>query len=389
MVSEVALAVMMLIGSGLMLRSLWSLQATDLGFDKVSALTAKISLPAQSYTPARRVRFYDDLVARLRAAPGVKQVAMMNWTPIVDGEDGWSIMVDGRVIKNIGDSPTITPQQVTPGYFPAMGIGLVSGRVFDERDRMGAPYVCVVNETLAKTLWPGENALGHTIKMFDSVAPWVTVVGVVRDIRSTGVQDKIPPVAFFPYAQAESSAYYTPANMTVLARTSGDPIALAGVVRQAVHELDVTVPVSDVRTLDDAVGSAFAGRRFSTLLLAGFAALALVLTGIGIYGVISYGVSQRTYEIGLRMAMGAGAGSVLRLVISEGVRLALIGLGIGLAGGVAISIVARSLLVGVTAFDAPTILLVSAVLLAVAALASFVPARRAVAVSPTEALRGG
>jgi putative ABC transport system permease protein len=177
--------------------------------------------------------------------------------------------------------------------------------------------------------------------------------------------------------------------MTVLLRTSGDPVALAGTVRQAVHELDGTVPVSDVRTLNEAVGSSFAGRRFSTLLLAGFALLALALTGIGIYGVISYGVSQRTYEIGLRMAMGAGAGAVLRLVISEGVRLAVIGLAIGLAGGVALSLIARSLLVGVTAFDAPTMLTVSGVLLAVAALASFVPARRAVGVSPTEALRGG
>jgi putative ABC transport system permease protein len=388
-VSEVALAVMMLTGSGLMLRSLWSLQATDMGFDQVNALTARISLPSQSYKPAQRVRFYDDLVTRLRAAPGVKHAAMMYWTPVVDGEDGWSIMIDGRVIKNIGDSPTATPEQVTPGYFAAMGIPLVSGRLFEERDRMGTPYVCVVNETMAKQLWPGENAVGHTIKMFDSVAPWVTVVGVVRDIRQTGAQGKVPLTMFFPYAQAESSAYYTPASMTVLLRTSGDPVALAGSVRQAVHELDATVPVSDVRTLDDAVGSAFAGRRFSTLLLAGFALLALALTGIGIYGVISYGVSQRTYEIGLRMAMGAGAGAVLRLVISEGVRLAVIGLAIGLAGGVALSLIARSLLVGVAAFDAPTMLTVSGVLLAVAALASFVPARRAVGVSPTEALRGG
>jgi predicted permease len=360
-----------------------------MGFDRVSALTAKISLPAQSYAPGRRVRFYDDLVARLRAAPGVKQAAMMYWTPVVDGEDGWSIMTDGRVIKNIADSPTATPEQVTPGYFAAMGIPLVSGRLLEESDRMGAPYVCVVNETMARELWPGQNAVGHTIKMFDSIAPWVTVVGVVRDIRQTGAQGNVPLTMFFPYSQAERSAYYTPASMTVLLRTSGDPVALAGSVRQAVHELDASVPVSDVRTLDDAVGSAYAGRRFSTMLLAGFAVLALTLTGIGIYGVISYGVSQRTYEIGLRMAMGAGAGAVLRLVISEGVRLALVGLAIGLAGGVAISLVARSLLVGVTAFDTPTMLTVSAALLAVAALASFVPARRAVGVSPTEALRGG
>jgi putative ABC transport system permease protein len=194
---------------------------------------------------------------------------------------------------------------------------------------------------------------------------------------------------FFPYAQAQKSAYYAPSTMTVLVRGTGDPMALASAVRRAVRELDKTVPVSEVQTLSQVVGTSFAGRRFSTMLLVGFAVLALLLTGIGIYGVISYGVSQRTYEIGLRMAMGAGTGSVMRLIVSEGVRLALIGLAIGLAGGVAVSIVARSMLVGVSVLDVPTLAVVSVMLVLVAALASFVPARRAIAVSPTSALRGG
>ena len=388
-VSEVALAVVMLTGSGLMLRSLWTLQSEDMGFEAPGALTAKISLPPQAYTAEKKVQFFSELEAKLRAVPGVTRVASMGWAPVIGEGGGWSIMLDGRVIKNISEAPAPQPQQVTADFFGAMGIAIVSGRAFEERDREGAPYVAVVNEAMAKVLWPGQDAVGHTIKMFNSRSPWATVVGVSRDMRSSGAGEKVPPTMFFPYAQAEKSAYYTPSTMTVLVRATGDPMALAGAVRRAVRELDKTVPVSDVQTLTEIVGTSFAGRRFSTLLLAGFALLALLLTGIGIYGVISYGVTQRTYEIGLRMAMGAGTGSVLRLVVSEGVRLALIGLGIGLAGGVAVSVVARSMLVGVSVLDAPTLIAVSVVLVLVAVLASFIPARRAIAVSPTSALRGG
>jgi putative ABC transport system permease protein len=388
-VSEVALAVVMLTGSGLMLRSLWTLQSEDMGFDAPGALTARISLPPQAYTAEKKVQFFSELEAKLRAVPGVTRVASMGWAPVISGGGGWSIMVDGRILKNISESPTSQPQQATADFFGAMGIAIVSGRGFEERDREGAPYVTVVNEAMAKALWPGQDAVGHTIKMWDSTAPWATVVGVSRDMRSSGAGEKVPPTMFFPYAQAQKSAYYTPSTMTVLVRGTGDPMALASAVRRAVRELDKTVPVSEVQTLSQVVGTSFAGRRFSTMLLVGFAVLALLLTGIGIYGVISYGVSQRTYEIGLRMAMGAGTGSVMRLIVSEGVRLALIGLAIGLAGGVAVSIVARSMLVGVSVLDVPTLAVVSVMLVLVAALASFVPARRAIAVSPTSALRGG
>jgi predicted permease len=388
-VSEVALAVVMLTGSGLMLRSLWTLQGTDMGFEASGALTAKVSLPPQSYTPERKVQFFDELEGKLRAVPGVQRVASMGWAPVIDGGGGWSIMIDGHVIKNISDAAAPQPQQVTADFFGAMGMTMKSGRVFQPGDRQGAPYVAVVNETMERELWPGTSAIGHTLKMFDAKAPWVTIVGVVRDMQSSGAKEKVPATMFFPYAQAESSAYVAPSTMTVLVRTAGDPISLAAAVRRSVREIDKTVPVSEVQTLTEIVGTSYAGRRFSTMLVAGFALLALLLTGIGIYGVISYGVSQRTYEIGLRMAMGAGTGSVLRLVVSEGVRLALIGLAIGLGGGVAVSLVARSLLVGVSVIDVPTLAVVSVVLVLVAAMASLVPARRAIAVSPTSALRGG
>jgi ABC-type antimicrobial peptide transport system permease subunit len=224
--------------------------------------------------------------------------------------------------------------------------------------------------------------------MFSETAPWATVVGVAKDIRSQSLQGPEPPTMFFPYAQVGKSAYFTPLQMTVAVRTDGDPAKLAPAVRQAVRQLDPNIPISDVRAMDDIVGASVASRRFTTILLGAFAGLAVVLAGIGIYGVIAYGVSQRTYEIGVRMALGAQQRAVLMLVMREGLRMAAVGLAIGIVGAIAVARVIRSLLVGVTVADPLALAAATVVLIAVAALASLVPAQRAMAVSPTEALRG-
>jgi putative ABC transport system permease protein len=387
-VAEVALAVVMLTGAGLLVRSLRALQQVDLGFDPSSTLTLRLALPPREYDDAKTTQFIRDIVDRAAAMPGVRSAAAVGCPPMSCG-DRWSILIDGRVVKTIAEAPSAQPVQVTPEYFKTLGMRLRRGRAFTAADRIDAPMVAVVNETMARQLWPGQDVIGHTLKMFNPEAPWVTIVGLVADMKSDGVGRDVPPTMFFPYDQAGKSAYYTPKVFTLALKTDGDPAARAVPVREAVRALDRNVPVSDVRTMEDLMGGAIAGRRFATTVLAGFAALALVLAAIGIYGVIAYSVSQRTYEIGLRMALGAEQGSVLRLVLSEALRLSLAGLLLGAAAAVGVGRLIQSLLVGVGVADLLTFGVVAAALVGVALLASAVPARRAMTVNPTEALRNG
>jgi len=391
-VAEVALAVVMLSGAGLMLRSLAKLQATEIGFDPSQVLAVQLSLPAREYDEPRAVQFVGELTRRVAAMPGVRATAVAGWLPM-DGGGGsgnnFSIMVDGRVLKNISEAPGTTPAQVTPAYFKAMGMRLRRGRGFTAADRADAPMVGVVSETMARQLWPGQDPIGHTVKMFMDEAPWITVVGVVEDVRARGFLEDLQPILYVPFAQADKSAYYTPRSMSLVVRTAGDPFAVAAAVRGAVRALDRNVPIPSVLSMDQVVAGSIASRRFSTVLLGAFAALALSLAGLGIYGVIAYAVSQRTYELGLRMALGAQRSAVLRLVVSDALRMTLVGLAIGLAGSLAVGHLVRSLLVGVPVADPPTLAAVAAALAGVALLASVLPARRATLVSPTEALRNG
>lgn len=377
-----------------MVRSLWKLQAIELGFDPANVLTMSVSFPeppAALNDPAgpQRVvtQFYRDVMNRVQTLPGVTSAGAVRDLPIADAYSMWSILVDGSPMKSVGEAPSAMPQQVTPGYFRSMGIAVLRGREFTESDRDDAPLVAIVNETAVKKLWPGKSALGGTIKMLNPTAPWATVVGVVKDVRSRGYQEDVEPTMYFPHAQAGRSAYYTPAAMNLVIRTSGDPAALTTPVRDIVRQLSATTPVSRVQTMEEVVASSVASRRFSTLLLAGFAALALLLSGIGIYGVIAYDVSQRTYEIGLRMALGARSGQVAGMMLGRGVRLVAMGLAIGVLGSLAVTGVLQSLLVGVHRMDPITIAGVVAILGVVAASAAYLPARRASAVDPMVALR--
>jgi len=279
------------------------------------------------------------------------------------------------------------PQQVSPGYFETMRIRVVRGRVFTDADRAGAPLVAVVNETMEKKLWPGKSAIGGTIKMLNPTAPWATVVGVVKDVREGGFLSEAPPSMFFPHAQAGLSVYYWPTDMNLVIHTAGDPLALVGAVRQIIRELEPAAPLAGIQSMEQVVAESVSNRRFSTQLLIGFATLALLLAGIGIYGVISYGVTQRTFEMGLRIALGAQRGSVLRLVVGEGVRLALIGLALGIAGALAVTRLMRALFVAVSPGDPRTLLTVSIAVGLVALFASWMPARRATVVDPMRAMR--
>ncbi|HTE44538.1 MAG TPA: ABC transporter permease [Gemmatimonadaceae bacterium] len=385
-VAEVAFAVVTLAGAGVLLRSLWNLQSADLGYDPRSALTAKVSLPAREYSDARSAVFFDQLVHRLRATPGVIAVGASGWLPVVDAGGLWGFEPEGKPFPP-GRGPSAVPQHATPGYFAALGLRVVAGREFNDADRDGAQSVAIVSERFAETTWPGERAIGHRFKL-GGPSPWLTVVGVVRDIRSRGFADTPEPTMYFPYAQTAASMGSTPRSMAVILRVTGDPMSLMTNLRNAVRGLDRNVPLSEVRTLEQVVGTSVSNRRFNTGLLATFALLALLLAGIGTYGVISYGVSQRSYEIGVRIALGAETRSVLRLVMSEGVVLCAIGLVVGLAASVGVGRALTAMLVGVRAFDIPTMGATSLLLAMVAIAASVVPARRALRVSPVEAMRG-
>lgn len=388
--AEVALAVVTLAGAGLLVRSLLRLRATDLGFDAEHVLTMQVTVSRTNYAddPAV-VRFYTDLLGHISGMHGVRGAAAIGDLPISGDNSAWSIMIDGRVLRNISEAPSGKPEQVTPDYFRVMSIPMVKGRAFTERDRPGASPVVVVNETMARQLWPAREALGQTLKMFRDPAPWLTVVGVAGDVRSSGGDQEVPPTMYFPYAQAGTSASYTPKEMTLVVKTTSDPLALTDDVRRTVRNLDPVAPISSVQSMDAVVGRSLANRRFTTTLLAAFALLALVLAGVGIYGVISFGVSERTFEMGLRQALGAERRTLLLLIVKEGVRMTVVGLAIGLVGAVMAGRLIRSLLVGTSPSDGATFVVVSTTLIVVAILASVLPARRAMGVHPTEALRSG
>ena len=388
---EVALAVVMLSGAGLLLRSLRSLQQVDIGFEPAGVLTARINLPPLNYPDDEKVvSFATQLEERVRALPGVTGAGLMGWTPVVGDGGQWSIVIDGVEVGEISRAPAANPLQVSAGYFGTLGVRMVQGRAFTDQDRMGGAPVAIVNATMAKQLWPGQDPVGRTLRMFNPQSPWVTIVGVADDIRTSGVDRAVPPTMYFPYEQSGKSAYFMPRQMTLAVKVAlGNPEVMGAVVKKIVHELDPGAPVSEVRSMDAVFGTALASRRFTTVLLGWFAGLALLLAGLGIYGVIAYGVSQRTYEIGLRQALGADRGSVMSMIVSEGLRLTGAGLVVGLLGTLAAGQLIRSLLVNVGVLDPVTLGAVAVLLASVAALASWIPARRAMAVSPTEALRGG
>jgi putative ABC transport system permease protein len=350
-------------------------------------MTAQVSLPTASYDTERRVAFFDAVTTRLAATPGVASAAAVRSLPIVEGGDRWSIMVDGVVLRNIGESPAMAPQQVTPDFFRTLGIPLVTGRAFTAEDRLGAPFVAIVNEEMARQLWKGGNPVGRTIKMFDSTAAWATVVGVVRDTRADGLLEDVPPTMYFPHAQASRSNYNSSATMSVVVKTQMLPAAIVPQMRSIIRELDATVPITRVQGLQEIVDVSIADRRFSTTLLMLFAALAVMLAGIGIYGVIAYGVSQRTHEIGLRVALGARRLTVARLVLQQSLVMSGIGIVLGLGGAVALARLARSMLVGVAPFDPLTLIAATLLIGLVSLLAGAVPVRRALRVDPITTLR--
>jgi putative ABC transport system permease protein len=383
-VSEVALAFVLLVGATLLLRSFNRLQRVDPGFNRDGVFTATVALPRAQYaTPEKRAGFAERLLEKMRAIPGVGAAALTSDPPLGGSPPFWSFEIAGVAPAAPGVVQDAVVFMTSPGYFQTVEIPLVSGSVYGPEHRADGPQVAVVSQALAQRYWPGRDAVGQRITLGDPAdsAGWMTVVGVVRDVRNEEMGRPSYPQLYLPLAQSPVL------SLVVLARTSGDPLALTAAVKAALAELDSGLPLSDVATLDQRVTETLARPRVNAALLCAFAGAALLLAAVGIYGVIAFGVVQRTRELGIRMALGAGASNLLHMVVSQGMRPVLAGVGLGLAGALAGTRLLRGLLFGVAPTDPTTFLVVTAFLLAVALLASYLPARRAARSDPMIALR--
>jgi putative ABC transport system permease protein len=382
-VAEVALSLILLIGAGLLLKSFGRLMNVDAGFRAEGVLTMRIALPQQRYPKPEHIRnFYRNVLDRVTKIPGVKAAGGVSLLPF-NGNSSGTTTVDSRVVSGTEASPEADRRDVLPGFFQAMGIDLIRGRYIEERDSETAAPVAVIDETMAKAYWPNEDAVGQRVKLGgrQSPRPWMTVVGVVKHVRYRTLEAKSRVQVYFPHAQIPFS------DMALVVNTAGDPLSLAPAVQRQVNGVDPDQPVYKIASMQQLMSDSIARRRLSMLLLAIFAGAALVLAAVGIYGIISYSVAQRSHELGIRMALGASRFSLLRLVLGQSLWTTLAGVVVGLAGAGVLTRFMSSLLFDVRAADPATFVVVALALVVVALLASYVPARRATSVDPMHALR--
>ena len=386
-VSEIAIAMTLLVAGGLIARSFNRLQHVDLGFKSDNLLTVKMILPASKYSEYRqRIAFVDQVLERVKILPGVLSAGTTTNIPL-EREIAYDSVfsVEGRPPVNPNDVPITSHRLVSPDYLKTLGVTLIKGRLIDETDRAGKPPVVVISEELAREAWPGEDPLGKRIKR---VRPnqdflWMTVVGVVKDVKEDLFNYRINrPVWYVPYAQLENNF---PVNLVV--RTSSDPARVTAAVREAIHAVDPDQPVSNVMTMNENLAGVLVTERFSAILMNALGASGLLLAALGLYGVMAYSVSQRTAEIGVRVALGAQRIHVLQLILSQGAKLTLLGVVIGVAAAWALTRLLAGLLFEVNATDPATFLSISLLLVSIALIACFLPARRALSVDPVIALR--
>lgn len=383
-VAELAIAVVLLVGAGLLIQSLWRLRQVSPGFNPQNVLTFVVGVPEVKYPAAKQSQFYRDLVARVETLPGVSSASAVIPLPLNGDRFGISFEVEGRPVAK-GDQPSADFFAIEPGYFKTMGIPIVKGRAFTDRDDKKGPAVIIVNEAFAQKHFPNEDVIGKRIKpgiSTDEDDPVMReIVGVAANVKNRNLSSEMRPGYFMATAQMPFS------QMTVVVKTTNDPHSLITAVQREVTAMDTELPVYNIKTMDEYIAASVAAPRFNTTLLAIFAAVALILTVVGLYGVMSYSVAQRTNEIGIRMALGAQTRDVLRLIVSQGFKLVLLGLSIGLIGAFALMRVMQRLLFGVTTKDPVTFVAVAVLLGVVALIACYIPARRAARVDPMEALR--
>ncbi len=396
-VSEVGLSLVLLIGAVTLIRSFRDLLSTDLGFNPKNLLSMQVWLPDSRYSSDVQIRsFFQQVIERMDALPGVRSASAIDFLPLTNWTDFTNFDISGR--------PSPPPRQefvahyrtIDPDYFRTMEIPLAHGRVFSVADDSQAPGVAIINETLANEYWPNQDPVGSRIRLHvqqskavpwrPSVADsWLTIVGIVNDVNDLALSKSIgtPKVAvvYLPYLQDSSRI------MRIVLRTSGPPEALVGATKNAIESVDKEQPVTDVQSMEETLSASISSQALNTTLISFFAALALLLAAIGVYGVISYGVQQRTHEIGVRMALGAQPGDVVRLIVRQGMRLALIGILFGLAGGYAATRLLVNFMFGIKSLDPVAAMMAIAILLLVALVACYIPARRATRINPMQALR--
>ena len=384
-VAEVALALMLLVGAGLLVRSFVTLATVDPGFDPTNVLTVELNLPRPQYSDLTAANaLFDQVLERTAGRPGVEAVGLVSSLPLTPGESLIGFRIQGQAAPTSREEMTAArPQLVSPGYLDAMGLRLVAGRFVTDQDTDSSPRVFVVNEAFASAYFPGEEVVGQRLNLGRGEP--TEIVGVVGDVHHRGLDSRPQPELYFSYRQSLSGQGAPRAS--IVARTTGDPLALVPFLRQDILDLNPSLPIDNVMTMEARLSSSVAQPRFYALVLGVFAAGALALAMVGIYGVLAYTVSRRSREIGLRMALGADGGRIRNLVVRQGALLVGVGVAFGLAGALVTTRALESLLFGVTTLDLPTLIAVPVVLVTVAIVACYLPVRRATRVNPMDALR--
>ncbi|HXE88034.1 MAG TPA: FtsX-like permease family protein, partial [Hyphomicrobiaceae bacterium] len=377
-------ALVLLVGAGLLIRTFNTVRSTDTGFSTRKLLTLEMALPWIKYGEApKKVALFDEILLRFQAVPGVDQVAAVEKLPLKEPIEPVDVFLENRP-ATAGETPKAYPNIVSPDYFSVMGISRLQGRGFTNQDRAETPGVAIVNQTLARRFWPGQNPLEQRLSF---AAPgteehkWLTVVGLIQDVRHTSLEAEPEPEIYTPLAQ---STFWT---INVVVKTKAQPQLLASALRKELFAIDPDQAIYDVKTMEEVASESLLLRRFSLFIFTIFAAIALILAAVGVYGVMAYSVAQRTREIGLRMALGAQPPEVFKLVVVQGMRYVVAGLILGIVLSLALSRLLRSLLYGVESSDLTTFGSVVALLALVAFLANFLPARRASKVSPLTAMK--
>ncbi len=386
MIAEITLTLMLLVGAGLMIKSFLQLLAVPKGFNPDNVLTLVLSPSFAKYPPGspQRRAYYQESLAQVQTLPGVRSAGLTSFLPLAGSGGSRSFKIEGRPPFERGKEPIAQDNLISPEYFQTMGLELRDGRAFTTQDGAEAPPVVIINETMARRFFPNENPIGHRFLWHPTP---LTIVGVVADTRHFGLDQEVRPEIYWPYLQARNIVMRLVVRAAPDSSSPANFSGLAAAIRNQVRAVDLNVPVNQVVRMDERLSNSVAPRRYQTLLFGAFAALALVIATVGMYGVLSYAVSRRTHEIGVRMALGAQVGDVLRMVVRQGMRLTLIGVALGLAASLALTRVMKNLLFNVSPTDSATFASITLLLVIVALLASYIPARRATKVDPLTALR--